>query len=176
MAYQIKAGIQVSLGLTSLGAATTDPALMIWYPLTDHNRQPIKIGYEVIEKTNRMADGTLRRYVIARKHKLSTSWQNLPSKSIETVDKFKSGAWMQSFYRSNVFVPVYVKLINAQITTDPANGTAPNEDTYYASSFDVGNDKVPDIYLTYITNFDYEVFKRNVKYDLVNINIEFTEV
>jgi hypothetical protein len=176
MAYQIKAGVQISLGLTSLGAQTSDPASMVWYPLTDHNRQPLKVVFEVVEKTNRMADGTLRRYVIAIKHKISTSWQMLPSKSAETVDKFKAGAWMKSFYDSNVFVPIHVKLIDAQIITDPANGAAPDEDTYYASSFDVSNNKIPHSYVMYITNFDYEVVKRNVKYDLVNINIEFTEV
>jgi hypothetical protein len=164
MAYQIKAGIAVSLDNAT------------WIYLTDHNRQPVKIVFEVIEKTNRMADGTLRRYVIARKHKISTSWQMLPSKTAETVDGNKSGSWMQSFYEANVFVPVYVKLINAQIVTDPAAGALPAEDTYYGSSFDVTNTKTPHTYTTYITNFDYEVVKRNVKYDLVNINIEFTEV
>ena len=113
MAYQIKAGIAVSLDNAT------------WIYLTDHNRQPVKIVFEVIEKTNRMADGTLRRYVIARKHKISTSWKMLPSKTAETVDGNKSGSWMQSFYEANVFVPVYVKLINAQIVTDPAAGALP---------------------------------------------------
>ena len=169
MAYQIKAGLAVS---ADSGAN--------WVYLTDHNRQPIKIVFEVIEKTNRMADGTLRRYVIARKHKISTSWQLVPTKTAETVDGNKAGAWMQSFYESNVFVPIQVKLINAQIVTDPASGSTSNinsaEDTYYGSSFDVTNTKTPHTYITYITNFDYEVVKRNNKYDLVNINIEFTEV
>jgi hypothetical protein len=165
MAYQIKAGIAVSV---DNGAN--------WIYLTDHNRQPIKVTFEVIEKTNRMADGTLRRYVIARKHKISTSWQMLPSKTAETVDGNKAGAWMKSFYEANVFVPVQIKLINAQIVTDPAASSLPAEDTYYGSSFDVTNTKTPHTYVTYITNFDYEIVKRNNKYDLVNINIEFTEV
>jgi len=164
MAYQISAGIEVSFEGTT------------WYKLTDHNRQPIKIVFEVIEKTNRMADGTLRRYVIARKHKISTSWQMLPSKTAETVDGNKAGAWMQSFYEANVFVPIYVKIINAQIVTPSAEKEQPQEDTYYGSSFDMTRTKTPDTYITYITNFDYEVVKRNNKYDLVNINIEFTEV
>ena len=103
MAYQIKAGIQISIDNSE------------WFSLTDHNRQPIKVTFEVVEKTNRMADGTLRRYVIAIKHKIAASWQMVPSKSSETVDKLKAGAWMKSFYDSNVFVPIHVKLIDAQI-------------------------------------------------------------
>ena len=65
MSYSINAGIEVSVGHDISDNPTTDPAQMIWYNLTDDNRQPVKLGYEVIEKTNRMADGTLRRYVVA---------------------------------------------------------------------------------------------------------------
>jgi hypothetical protein len=145
-----------------------------WYNLTDDNRQPIKITFEVIEKTNRMADGQLRRYVIARKHKLSTSWQMVASKTALTSDLGKAGAWMQSFYEANVFTPVLVKLTSSQINpvTELVAGQVPDEDTYYKSAKEV----VADRYTTYITNFDYEVVKRNREYDLVNINIEFTEV
>lgn len=174
MAHAINAGLEVSVdnGIT-------------WYKLTDDNRQPIKIVFEVIEKTNRMADGTLRRYVIARKHKISTSWQSVWSKTSPaihngiktfagTTDGGKAGSWMQSFYEANVFTPVKLKLTTAQINpvTELTAGQVPNEDLYYSSARDV----TADTYTTYITNFDYEVVKRNKDYDLVNINIEFTEV
>jgi hypothetical protein len=159
----INAGLQVSVD-----NGTT------YYTLTDDNRQPIKVTFEVIEKTNRMADGTLRRYVIARKHKLATNWIMVSSKTSLTSDGNKAGSWMQSFYEANVFTPVLVKLTSSQINPPSAltAGQIPDEDNYYKSSKDVA----PDVYTTYITNFDYEIVKRNRDYDLVNINIEFTEV
>lgn len=170
MAFQLNAGLEVSIDGTT------------WYKLSDHNRQPIKITFEVIEKTNRMADGQLRRYVVARKHKITTSWQMFPSSTsrtitrdgttttiYDTVDKNKGGAWMQSFYESNVFIPVYVRITAAK-TTNPAQGSAPDENTY-KSSFES-----TVTYQTYITNFDYEIVRRNVAFDLTNISIEFTEI
>jgi hypothetical protein len=182
MTYQIQAGITVSI----TGEDGT------WYQLTDHNRQPIKISYEVIEKTNRMADGTLRRYVINRKHKISASWQMVPSstfhylpdgvtKIYDTVDssstdanKGKGGIWMKSFYEANVFVPIKVKLITAGGTLPDASAI-PSENTYF-SSYQADINLNNTVYTMYITNFDYEVVKRNRFYDLVNINMEFTEV
>jgi len=37
----IPIGVQISLGLDGSGNATTDPAQMVWYKLSDHNRNPI---------------------------------------------------------------------------------------------------------------------------------------
>jgi hypothetical protein len=170
---QIQSAIQVSLDQTT------------WYKLTDHNRDPFKIGYEVIDKTSRMADGTLRRYVIARKHKVTASWKMTTSLDSDAVDynssdstTGKAGAWMRAFYEANVFNPVYIKLINAADDL-PISGNYPNTATYN-SSFDAPASA--EIYQTYITSFDYEVVKRGLSgnisagRDLVNISIEFTEV
>lgn len=177
---QLQTGIQVSL----TGADGT------WYKLTDHNRQPIHVTYDVVEKTNRMADGTLRRYVVARKHKFTTSWSLVPSLTEQAVDykstdsySGKAGAWMKSFYEANVFVPIKVRIISAGLTTQNINSTdgfTPDESTYY-SSFQATTDTDNTVYNAYITNFDYEVVKRNAGgrgkgFDLVNITIEFTEV
>ena len=170
---QLQAGVQVSLDGTT------------WYKLTDHNRQPIKVAYEVVDKTARMADGTLRRYVIANKHKITTSWKDVPSLTSNAVDyklgdstSGKAGAWMKSFYEANVFNPVYVKLIVAG-ETKPSQNSYPDENTYYSSFNAPGSSTV---YTTYITAFDYQPTKRNsagqqgTGYDLVDVTIEFTEV
>ena len=171
---QLQAGIQVSLDQVT------------WYKLTDHNRQPIKIAYEIVDKTNRMADGTLRRYVIANKHKISSSWKDVPSLTTNAVDYVvgdstsgKAGAWIKSFYEANVFNPVYVKLIIAG-ETNPSADAIPDDSTYY-SSFNAPTSST--IYTTYITAFDYTPTKRNAGggnfgtgYDLVDVTIEFTEV
>jgi len=50
-----------------------------FYQLTDHNRQPINFDYEIIERSARMANGTMRKFVVAKKMKISTSWRDLPS-------------------------------------------------------------------------------------------------
>ena len=182
--HMLNAGLQVSAGLKANGDATTDPALMVWYQLTDDNRQPIKLNYEVIEKTYRMADGTLRRYVIARKHKIASSWSSVWSKSSMSSDynltdkKGYAGAWMRSFYEANVFNPIYVRITAASVNTASTipNLTPylPTEDNYVTSY--TANSSTNTTYNVFMTSFDYEVIKRNATFDLVNISIEFTEI
>jgi hypothetical protein len=74
MAYLLESGLQISLGKTYLGVVTTDPALMVWYKLTDHNRGEIDISPELIESSSRMANGSMRKYVVAQKNTISASW------------------------------------------------------------------------------------------------------
>ena len=65
MAYSINAGISISLDGST------------WYKLTDHNRDPIDVSPNIIEHANRMANGRMRKYVIATKKTIATSWTNL---------------------------------------------------------------------------------------------------
>lgn len=67
MAYTLNAGIEVSINGTT------------WYKLTDHNRQEISISPTLIEKEQRMANGTLRKFVISKKDTISTSWDFVPT-------------------------------------------------------------------------------------------------
>jgi hypothetical protein len=60
-------------------AVATSASPSVFYYLTDHNRQPITMDNEVIEKVNRMADGTMRKFVVARKRKVNVSWSQLVS-------------------------------------------------------------------------------------------------
>lgn len=55
-----------------------------WNKITDHNRSPLDISFERIERSNRMANGTLRRYSVAKKRTLSCSWEMLPAKTTNT--------------------------------------------------------------------------------------------
>jgi hypothetical protein len=68
---------------------------------SDHNRSDIGIGWDRIEKANRMANGTLRKYVVADKRTFSLSWDDLPQSATYTVD----GKWgvneMKTFYFAN---------------------------------------------------------------------------
>lgn len=72
-----------------------------YYKLSEHNRSEFTISPQRIEKTQRMANGTLRKFFIADKKAFSVSWDMLPSSSALTVD----GAWgaeeMRTFYESS---------------------------------------------------------------------------
>jgi hypothetical protein len=56
-----------------------------WHKLTDHNRQPIEVSTTLIEKEQRMANGTMRKFVVNKKDTISTSWENVPTLSKEIV-------------------------------------------------------------------------------------------
>jgi hypothetical protein len=98
---------------------TTDPEIpgtnAIGYILTDHNRQALQFSYEAIEDSNRMADGTLRKYIAANKKKISTSWQTVPVASgrLFTADANLGAGFIKSFYEENVYKPVWVKMVYA---------------------------------------------------------------
>jgi hypothetical protein len=164
---QIAAGVQVSLDNIT------------WYNLSDHNRSPISDTYEIIEQSKRMANASMRKYVIAKKLKVSTDWRDLPTLDSNLVDASigaKGGAWMKAFYEANVFTQIYVKLIYAQDTT-PSSGSIPSSATYKDSFSTTGQ-----VFRAFMTNFTYDVSKRKIGtasatgYDYVNVKIEFTEI
>lgn len=154
-----------------------------FYPLTDHNRQPFDINYEIIEKSSRMADGTMRKFVVSKKKKLKTSWTDVPSATgvpvnqkgsgntvqglTMTVDGFAGGAWMKSFYEANLFKPVYVRIVHSQ-----DNASLNTSSAFYPSTSPQGVEYM----WAFITGFDYNVTKRYGYTDLVNISMDFTEI
>ena len=174
--YKVPIGIQVSLDNST------------FYTLTDHNREPIDISYELVENSQRMANGTMRKYVVAKKQKISTSWQNLPTRSSDVVDynttlgntsqNAKGGAWIKAFYEAYCFYPIYVKAVYAQDPIPASSGLNLPNDTSYADSANVSITGKS----VFMTSFDYTVNKRarrlaaNTSYDFVDIKIEFTEI
>lgn len=68
--------------------------------LTDHNRSELEISPNRIEKSNRMWNGTMRKYVIADKHTFSFSYNNLPKTTQWVVDGKWTGKDIRDFYRS----------------------------------------------------------------------------
>ncbi|UUG69372.1 minor tail protein [Streptomyces phage Sham] len=80
----------------------TRPRLMRWNgnAVTDHNRQPMSIDVERIEKKQRMANGTLRKYIVADKRTFGTSWTMLPKLSTQTVDGFWGADAIEQFYNT----------------------------------------------------------------------------
>ena len=168
MTYKIQAGIQVSLNGST------------WYKLTDHNREPIQIDVEIIESSSRMANGAMRKYVVAKKHKVSTSWSFLPTKTTETADGNFGAAWMESFYNANAGIPIYVKVIESKLNADPAVGAIPDES---GNNFKTAQTELSTInatgsrtYSVFITSFSKTLSKRTPVADYVDVSIEFTEI
>lgn len=105
-----------------------------WYKLTDDNRSPIQIVPVRIEQVQRMADASMRKYVIASKDVIDTSWTYIPSASstlftgggssgpfAPTTDGNYGAAFIKAFYDNYVFQPIYVRVIKG---TDNFTGTA----------------------------------------------------
>jgi hypothetical protein len=158
MAYLLQSGIHLSLNGST------------WYKLTDHNRGEISVTPELIQNEARMANGKLRKYVVAQKEKISTSWSYVPSKTSECADGNKGAAWLESFYEANVGIPIYIKIIVSEITTNTARGAAP--DDFYFKSATEGSKE----YNVFISNFSKRVINRTKVSDYVAMDIEFTEI
>lgn len=71
-------------------------------PITDHNRSEIAIRKEVFENKRRMINGTLRKYHIASKKIISTSWDDLPHSSQFTIDNAWGYNEMVAFHEVNL--------------------------------------------------------------------------
>lgn len=141
----------------------------VWYKLTDHNRSPINITPQTIQKESRMANGKLRKYVVDSKDTISTSWEFLPAKPSEIVDGNYGAAWISEFYNANVGVPIWLKVVNAKDSSvNP--GQYPKDSTFVSSS--TGE----KIYHVFMTNFSKVIRKRTPISDYLDMNIEFVEI
>jgi len=149
MAYLLQAGIQLSLDNVN------------WQKLTDHNRDPISVSQELIESQSRMANGKMRKYVVAQKNTISVSWNYVPSKTSETVDLNHSSAWLESFYRSNVGSPVWLKVVASELNSSGNFVTA-------QTGFEVYN--------VFMSNFSKSIINRTKVSDYVSMSIDFTEI
>lgn len=149
MAYLLQAGIQLSLDNSN------------WQKLTDHNRDPIDISTEIIETQARMANGKMRKYIVAQKKTISVSWSYVPSKTSETVDKNYSAAWLESFYKSNVGSPIYLKVVASELDSSGNFVTAQT---------------ASEVYTVFMEKFSKSIINRTKVSDYVSMSIDFTEV
>lgn len=179
MAYLIESGLQISTDYNpSTGVGT-------WYKLTDHNRESIEIKPEIIESQSRMANGKMRKYVIAQKNTISTSWNYVPAFHYKrdpatglfltgdanqlTVDGNLSAAWIESFYKNNAGVPIYLKVVSSEYVADPALGSLPSGAVATAQTGF-------KIYNVFISDFSKTIINRTRISDYVDMSIEFTEI
>jgi hypothetical protein len=96
------------------------------YVITDHNRGPAQIAYEVVENSARMANGTMRKFITANKKNISFSWTDVPAAAGYpfTSDSNLAGAFLKSFYEENVYNPVWIKLTYAEEAWRFANNSS----------------------------------------------------
>ena len=154
-----------------------------WYKITDHGRAPLNISYERIENKQRMANGYMRRYTVAKKRVWNLSWDNLPSIDHSFLAGGQSGEWMQNFHdthngafwmrlrRGSDIETVNLTsglevLPNRLDSTDPIviNGAALEGDAVTPRGIRV-----------MITDFSKEVIKRGIAFDLWHLEMNLEE-
>ena len=72
-----------------------------WIRLSEHNRSEIGISIQRIEQSQRMANGSLRKFFVADKKQFSVSWNMLPGSRIYTVDNEWGALDLIEFYNSS---------------------------------------------------------------------------
>lgn len=72
-----------------------------WRSITDHNRSEFSVDSNRIERTMRMANGSLRKFFIADKKNFSVNWDLVPSYRSETVDGYWGAEDLRTFYASD---------------------------------------------------------------------------
>jgi hypothetical protein len=118
--------------------------------LSDHNRSPISLSFEKIENKERMANGTLRKFVVATKRTIKVSWEDLPRDDTQTADGFWGANSIKDFYDSDGNSAFWV-------TINYGDGT---------------NTQVQVMF----TDFNIKLSKRGIYTDLYNIDFGLEEV
>lgn len=126
------------------------PQIMTWggNKITDHNRSDLSVDVERIEEATRMANGTLRKYIVADKRSFSCSWDDLPHNAGFTVDGFWGKNEIENWY-----------------------DTVPG-DFELKLFFGDGTTKT---YVVMMTKFSANISKRGL-YDFWKVDVELTEV
>jgi hypothetical protein len=131
-----------------------DNVLMLWdgEKVSDHNRQPLSVSVERIGADTRMANGRMRRNVVAKKHTFSTSWENLPSRADAAtgpVDGGMTAEAMEAFFNST--------------------------DESFTLTLRAG-DESTKTYTVMLTDFTKDIAKRGTGNDWWNISVTMVEV
>ena len=150
--------------------------------LSDHNRQPIDVSIERLEKRERTINGRMRSYHIADKRKFSLSWDNIPSRAFSenpmfdangkaaegvvfhTVDGGAGGAEMLEWYKNSVgSMWAYIAYDNRPLfgTTDAAYNSL---------------QRYQEVVEVFIADFSFNISKRShTNYDLWNVSMSLEE-
>jgi hypothetical protein len=86
--------------------------------ITEHNRGEVNVSVKRIENSKRMANGTMRKYVIADKREFSVSWNMVPDSSLATVDNKWGGSDIEAFYNTTPGAFTLTLTDGSGVTTD----------------------------------------------------------
>ena len=144
---------------------------------TEHNRSTVPVSYEYIENSQRMANGTMRKYVIAKKRNFTVSWTMLPSRSDLTIDQKQGAEAIQAFHNKyyGQKLTIVLKYHGASASSKASygavavNGSSSENSVMTEESIDV-----------FINSFSYDIQKRlngpnGKSFDYVNLSIGFVE-
>lgn len=137
--------------------------------LSDHSRSPLSVNYEMIEKSSRMANGTMRRYVVAKKHTYSCQWTMLPTIRGHVADGNADARDMKEFYDRYCYSPLDMDMF--YMTNATERGISEVPPTKGSPSYAHKESKS-----VFWTQFSFEVVKRLRNFDYWNVTAEFTEV
>lgn len=94
----------------------TDATTPTWTKLSEHNRQPVSLDTNRIERAERMANGTMRKIFIADKYSIQCSWNTLPSTSTMTVDGGYGAEQIRAFYKAKGIGSFKLKISYNQVS------------------------------------------------------------
>ena len=150
--------LQVQGGSTTEFDSALAPSTSGKLTLSDHSRSPLSVNYEMVEKSQRMADGTMRKYIVAKKRNFSCDWQLLPTIRGEVADGKADARDMREYYDLYCYKPLDMTLYFSR-NDEERNGLP------YSQSISV-----------FWTSFNFEVVKRYKNFDYWNVSAEFTEI
>lgn len=158
--------------------------------LSDHNRDPISMKPERIEKRERTINGRMRSYHIADKLTISLSWNDLPSRAFSGNPSFNSTGNTELFDSGSATAP------DSRYTVDGGAGGVELLNWYethkgpfwlflsydkYTNFEDKPNPyahlgQYSQVVQVYFSNFDYSVQKRGgSNFDLWNVSLSLEE-
>ena len=133
--------------------------------LSDHSRSPLSVSYEVIENFQRMANGTARKYVVAKKRTYTCSWTLLPSRKSITEGSVSTDLTVDGNADANTMKAFYEKYCNDSITMSLYHKRNSSTDSSYVESVKV-----------FWSSFSYDVVKRYRDFDYWNVTVDFVEI
>ena len=150
-----------SVSGSATGSATGTILATADHFMTDHNRQPVQESNEKIENAKRMANGLMRKYVIANKKSFSVSWTMIPGLSSQTVDGYLGAIALRDLYINNYGKSMTLSLYAGSISSATrAKGLLP---------------AATNTYTVFINDFNATINKRLGDVDYWDASISFEE-
>ena len=137
-----------------------------WVQVTDHGRSELNVDVEPIETKQRMVNGTMRKFTVAKKRTFSWSWNNLPDKPVTFLANGTThGNWLESFYNSTngAFLMRLRSGSDEALSNVVRNGTSLGEDN-------------TRVFTVMFSEYSKSVVKRGRTFDMWNVTMSVEEV